>query len=83
MPKPESAEAARQAHFSGTVTAEVAVRSDGAVRATRIVTGAPFGLNEEAIEAINAWKCKPAMLDGKPVATVVPLETNFRLFGPD
>ena len=83
MPNPNYTEAAREAGFSGIVTTEGAVGSDGLVRAVRIVTGAPFGIDEAVIKTMSTWKCKPAVLDGKPVATVVPFETNFRLSGPN
>lgn len=83
MPNPSYTEAAREAGFSGIVTAEGVVGSDGLVRAVRIVNGAPFGIDEAVIKTMGTWKCKPAVLDGKPVATVVPFETNFRLFGPN
>jgi Gram-negative bacterial TonB protein C-terminal len=83
MPNPSYTVAAREAGFSGMVTAEGVVGSDGLVRAIRIVKGAPFGMDEAVIKTIGTWKCKPAVLDGKPVATFVPFETNFRLFGPN
>lgn len=83
MPNPNYTEAAREAGFSGIVTAEGAVGSDGLVRAVRIVKGAPFEIDEAVIKTMSTWKCKPAVLDGKPVATVVPFETNFRRSGPN
>jgi TonB family protein len=78
MPNPDYTEAAREAGFSGIVTAEGVVGSDGLVKAVRIVKGAPFGIDEAVIKTVSTWKCKPAMLEGKPVPTIVPLEMNFR-----
>lgn len=83
MPNPDYTETARQAGFWGMVTAEGVVGSDGLVRAVRIVEGAPFGMDEAVIRTMSTWRCKPAVLDGKPVATIVPFEANFRLFGPN
>lgn len=80
MPNPPYTEKARSEKFSGRVAIEAAVGSDGVLRAIRIVEGAPFGLNEQVIKTLSTWKCKPAMLNGKPVATVVPFETSFRLY---
>lgn len=68
------------AQFFGIVIVEGVVGSDDAVRTVRIVKGAPFGLDESVIKTVSIWKCKPAMLDGKPVATAVTFETNFRLY---
>jgi TonB family protein len=72
MPNPSYTEAARKAHFSGTIIAEGVIGPDGSVNAIRIVSGAPFGLNEEVVKIMKTWKCKPALLDGKPVATLAP-----------
>lgn len=80
MRNPPYTKDATEAKFSGIVTAEAAVGSDGILRAIRIVKGAPFGLNDEVIKTLSTWKCRPAQLDGKSAATVVPFEVNFRLF---
>jgi TonB family protein len=80
MPSPPYTEDARSTQFSGIIIVEGVVGSDGAVRAVRIVKGAPFGLDESVVKTVSTWMGKPAMLDGKPVATVVPLEMNFRLY---
>lgn len=80
MPNPPYTQDAREAKFSGRVAVEAALGSDGVLRAFRIVKGAPFGLNEEVIKTMSTWKCKPAEMNGKPVATVVQFETTFRLY---
>jgi TonB family protein len=80
MPNPPYTKDAREAKFSGSITVEAALGSDGLLRAVRIVKGAPFGLNEEVIKVLSTWKCKPAQLDRKPVTTVVHFEVNFRLY---
>jgi len=81
MPSPNYTEAAEEARFSGVVTVEGVVGSDGLVRAVRIVKGAPFGLSDSVVRTVSTWKCKPAMLGEKPVATIVPFEMHFSLFG--
>jgi len=83
MPNPNYTEAAREAAFSGIVTVEGVVGSDGLVRAVRVVKGAPFGLSESAVKTVSRWKCKPAMPDEKSVATIVPLEIRFHLSRPN
>jgi hypothetical protein len=77
MPTPSMTEAARSADYSGTLLAEGVVGTDGAVRAVRIIKGAPFGLSELAVKIIESWKCEPALLGGKPVAVIVPFEVNY------
>lgn len=78
MPTPSMTEAATSAGYSGTILAEAVIGTDGAVRAVRLVKGAPFGLSELAAKTMETWKCKPALLDGKAVAVVVPFEVNYR-----
>jgi hypothetical protein len=61
----------------------VLVGDDGLVKRTLVVApGLPFGLNEKAIEAARRMKFKPAILDGKPVAYWIPVEVEFKLYGP-
>lgn len=37
-------------------------------------------LDEKAIKAVQRWKFKPAMLDGKPVAVQIAVEISFHLY---
>jgi Gram-negative bacterial TonB protein C-terminal len=79
-PNPPSTEAASRANFSGTIFAEGVVAADGTMKAARIVQGAPFGLDEAVIKALRTWKCNPGTLEGKPVATLIPIEVTIRIF---
>jgi TonB family protein len=79
MPNPQYTEAAREAKISGTILLDVIVTPEGTMESPRVGKGLPGGLNEEARNTLLAWRCKPAMKDKVPVATVVQLEVNFRL----
>ena len=81
MPNPPYTEDARAFHFSGTILIIGLVEVDGTVRVMKFQRGAPYGVDESALETINQWRCKPAMLDGEPVAAIVPFEVTFHLFG--
>jgi len=39
-----------------------------------------MGLDEKAIEAVGRWRCKPATLNGQPVATQIAVEVDFHLY---
>jgi TonB family protein len=79
-PPPQYSNAARKVKFTGTVILDVTVAEDGRATDIRVLKGVPFGLNEEAIRAVNEWTFKPASSGDKPVAVRVPIETTFRLY---
>lgn len=78
-PPPPYSNAARAAKFEGQVVLDAVVSEDGGVKWTRIVRGAPFGLNQEALNTVRQWKFKPGVHDGKPVSVLLPLGLGFRL----
>lgn len=79
-PPPQYSNAARKVKFTGTVILDVTVAEDGRATDIRVLKGVPFGLNEQAIRAVNEWTFKPASSGDKPVAVRVPIETTFRLY---
>ncbi len=78
-PDPDYANAAREAKFNGTVLMEAVLSAEGHVTQVRIVRGAPYGLNQKAMNALQSWKLKPSTLDGKPVTVTIMIEIGFRL----
>ena len=78
-PPPPYSDAARAAKFEGQVVLDAVVSEDGSVRWTSIVRGAPFGLNQEALNTVRQWRFKPGVHDGKPVSVLLPLDLGFRL----
>jgi periplasmic protein TonB len=78
-PEPEYSEEARKAKFQGTVRLALVVDEHGSPAQIRIITPLGLGLDEKAIEAVQKWKFKPGMKDGKPVAVQASVEVNFRL----
>lgn len=76
---PEYSEEARKAKYSGTVVLYIEVDPTGKARNLRVVKGIGLGLDEKAIEAVNKWRFKPGLRDGKPVTVAAHIEVNFRL----
>lgn len=76
MPSPPYTEEAREAQFTGAVMVEALVDLDGKVKPLRVVYSGP-GLSEVTQTTLETWKCRPALLDGKPVPSVVPFEVHF------
>jgi len=77
--EPEYSEEARKAKFQGTVVLAVVVDDTGRPRDIRVVRALGLGLDEKAIDAVQKWKFRPGMLNGKAVAVQATVEVNFRL----
>jgi TonB family protein len=78
-PEPEYSEEARKAKFQGTVVLSIVVDERGSPTQFKVIRPLGLGLDEKAIEAVQKWRFKPAVKDGKPVAVLATVEVNFRL----
>ena len=77
--EPEYSEEARKAKYQGTVVLMIVVDAHGMPRDIRIVKPLGLGLDEKAIEAVQKWRFRPAMKDGRAVNVEATVEVNFRL----
>jgi protein TonB len=77
--EPEYSEEARKAKFQGTVVIALVVDEKGNPRDMRVVRPLGLGLDQKAIEAVEKWRFRPGMKDGKPVPVQATIEVNFRL----
>jgi Gram-negative bacterial TonB protein C-terminal len=80
MPNPPYTDAAREAKISGVVLVDAIVTLEGTVESPLVIKGLPGGLNDVTRKTMETWRCKPALKDNQPVATVVQFEVNFRLY---
>ncbi len=80
LPNPPYTETAREAKIDGVVLVDAIVTLEGTVESPQVIKGLPGGLNEATRKVMETWRCKPALRDNQPVATVVQFETNFRLY---
>jgi TonB family protein len=76
---PAYTEEARRAKYSGTVVVNVTVDASGRSVDLRVLRSLGMGLDEKAIEAVQQWRFRPAMKDGKPVVSQAQVEVNFRI----
>ncbi len=79
-PDPEYSEEARKAKYQGTVILTITVGPDGRVHDVRVSRSLGMGLDEKAVESVKTWTFDPARKDGVPVAVLVSVEVNFRLY---
>jgi protein TonB len=77
--EPEFSDEARRAKHQGQVLLSIEVDANGGVRNVRVLRPLGLGLDEKAIEAVSHWRFRPALFDGKPVATEATVEVNFQL----
>jgi TonB family protein len=69
----------RAAHIVGSVILETIVREDGTLAVVRALRGLGYGLDEQAIAAVEQWRFRPATQDGIPLAVQSLIEVVFRL----
>lgn len=72
-------DAARRAHVSGTVVAEVTIGRDGRAASGNLIKSLGYGLDEQVLRVLTLWRFSPARLDEKPVAVRVSLEMSFNV----
>jgi TonB family protein len=77
--EPQYTDEARAAHLKGTVVLEAIIHKDGTVGIVRIVHALGFGLDNNAIEALQQWVFKPGTKNGEPVDVALNIEVNFNL----
>jgi len=79
-PEPEYSEEARKQKYQGVVVLQVIVGEDGRPRDVRIARSVGLGLDEKAQEAVRQWRFAPGIMNGRPVAVLVNIQVNFRLY---
>lgn len=79
-PEAEFSDEARRNKFQGVCIVSVIVDPHGFPQNPRVIQPLGMGLDQKALAAVRGYRFKPAMKNGKPVAVVVNVEVNFRLF---
>jgi len=79
-PEPTYTENARQHGITGTVVIKAVFSANGSVVNIQAMSGLPYGLTEQAIEAAKRIKFMPAAKGGKFVSVWMQLEYNFELY---
>ena len=80
-PRPRYTSGAMRAKLQGDVALQVIVSADGRVEKARVVKSldTSYGLDEEALKAVEGWHFVPGTLDGVAVPVSVVVFLNFRL----
>ena len=76
---PEYSEEARKAKWQGTVLLSLIVDESGRAVSIKVTKPLGLGLDQKAVEAVQKWRFKPGMKDGKAVPVIASVEVSFRL----
>jgi len=77
---PPSNDYAQKAQVAGVASYMVILGPDGKPAAVAVYRPIGFGLDENAVAAIENAKFTPAVKDGKTVTSVIDLAVNFRIY---
>lgn len=79
--QPEFTNEARQAKLEGVVSIELIVDAYGNPENIQVIRHLGMGLDRKAIEAVQQYKFKPAMYQGRPVPVRLKVDVEFHLYG--
>lgn len=78
-PLPQYTQEAKQLKIEGDVTLEVRFTASGQVQVLRVVNGLGHGLDQQAMQAAERIRFKPATRNGEPVDQVSVIHISFQL----
>lgn len=70
---------AKEARVQGTIEILATVHENGTVTVDKVTKGLGYGLDEAATAAVEQWRFRPGMKDGKPVTVMTTILVNFSL----
>jgi protein TonB len=79
-PEAEFSDEARRQKYQGVCIISIIVDTRGYPENFSVVRSLGLGLDEKALEAVQKYRFKPAMKNGKPVASIATVEVNFHLY---
>ncbi len=77
---PASNDFAQRGEVAGVASYKVILDPQGKILAVAVYRPIGFGLDENAVAAIQKSSFAPAVKDGKPVSSVIDVAVNFRIY---
>jgi TonB family protein len=77
--EPEYTPQARSQGLEGVVMLYAEVTSDGRTANVKVIKSLDTGLDANAIAAVERWRFRPGMRNGKPVSVSATIEVRFQL----
>jgi uncharacterized protein len=78
--KPIYTDEARRNGVTGIVRFRILIAADGTIKKGKLISGLPYGLTEQAIQALSKLKVNAGMNEGKPVEYWLALQYKFALY---
>jgi TonB family protein len=78
-PEPEYTKAARKAKFEGAVTLKFTVGVDGKAHDVTVLHSVGYGLDENAVAAVQQWRWEPASDGEKLIESKIVTEITFKI----
>jgi len=79
-PEPSYEEIARQSKIQGKTVLNAVVNRQGMTEQIEVVRPLGIGLDDSAIRTISNWRFQPATMSGQPVAVLISVEVEVRLY---
>ncbi len=79
-PDPPYTDAARKDKLQGITVLRLVVNENGLPEIIEITKNLGDGLDLAALDAISQWRFQPAKMNGTPIAVLISVEVNFRLY---
>ena len=76
--EPKYPEEAKRKRVTGTVRLFGLIRKDGTVSDLKVISGDPL-LTQAAIDAVQQWRYRPTLFDGKPIEVGTTMDVVFQL----
>jgi TonB family protein len=70
---------AREAQYSGTVILSALIDERGIPTDIQVVQSQPYGLDDEAIKALQEWRFRPAVKNGQVARVRITLNFPFNI----
>jgi TonB family protein len=78
-PDPKPTDELRKRKINAILLLELIVREDGSASDVRVLRGVGYGMDEEAVRVVSAWRFSPGKLpNGTPVPTQTVVEVTVR-----
>ena len=78
--QPQYSVEAQQKKVEGSVKLYAQIGTDGRAHRLRVIQSLGSGLDENAVAAVRQWRFRPALKNGRPVATESTIEVDFHLY---